>query len=290
MGWGDGVAGWGGGRRGSKSVRDTWVTSYSAELELSRQFHRQWRRRHVSASSLGTSVVFSSPFTACCNTEPLEINKRKKNKRGAVVVVRGRGGPVRLQSRLLLSAADCQRGPYTYKLPSEKPKADPVRVWLHWTRTSVNFLIPAMHTLSSDKARWVCFTDTHLLKCSPFLNLCASCLTFTGLWLSGAGQLHVACLKWRQPTWGGGRESSFFKSLEGGTAYLFSSLSPVWIGRSVQTYIADKPFKLGLTPPNLSGRWTRIIFRKYLTLLRSGTETLQRRLLLYLLFSRNIAD
>lgn len=205
-------------------IRESLHTLCSAELELSRQFHRQWRRRHVSASSLGTSVVFSSPFTACCNTEPLEINKRKKIREGPLLLWEGGGGPVRLQSRLL-SAADCQRGPYTYKLPSEKPKADPVRVWLHWTRTSVNFLIPAMHTLSSDKARWVCFTDTHLLKCSPFLNLCASCLTFTGLWLSGAGQLHVACLKWRQPTWGGGRESSFFKSLEGGTAYLFSSLS-----------------------------------------------------------------
>ncbi len=143
--------------------------------------------------------------------EPLEINKRKK--KGAVVGT----GPAPVSR---LSPADGQRGLNTYKLPSVKPKP-PVSFWLHWAHIIVNFLNPALHTLSSDKARWVWFYDTHLRKCftSPKLVWAIVKPYLCGLWLSGAGQLHVACLKWRQPTggervvfWGWGLAFFFFFS------------------------------------------------------------------------------
>lgn len=122
------------------------------------------------------------------------------------------------------------------------------------TRISVNFQSPAPCTPSAHQARWVFINTPHFYKDSTFPKLVRGCCPpyLCGLRRGAAQLLHVACLKWRQPTEKGGDSSCV--GVGGSSGRHFQSLGwPRGRGRG-------QPIKLGLPPPNLSGRRRRIIY------------------------------
>ncbi len=168
----------------------------AAELELSRQLHRQWRLRHVSVSSLGTSVVFSSLRL------PALTVRATRNKQAWKGLVVGTGlAPV---SRL--SPADGQMGltpischQWSPNLPSVSGSTEPISVQtfkplrcIHWAPTK----------------RGECgFMINISTRVSPFPNLCELLwsLTFAGCAL--AQQCWpAACRLLKMATANGGRE------------------------------------------------------------------------------------
>lgn len=246
-------------RAGSESGRDVWLTSAlrAAELELSRQLHRQWRLRHVSVSSLGTSVVFSSPPLPALT--PRATRNKQAQKQG------GRRGD-RCGSGVTFITSRWTEGAPAYKLPSVKPEP-PVSLGLHSVHIIVNFLkSSAAYTepRQSEVSAVLSYTFTQVLHLFPKLMWAiADGLTFAGCALAQRC-CPAACrlLKMATANEGGGGERVVFFII---VFFFYSGCGLAFVLRSDLGTIfkpihADEPIKLGLTPPNLSGRWTRIVF------------------------------